>query len=205
MTLGQARRRFRALISEFDSRVPPDSIVDGFLDAGMEATSRRVPFYVATDTTTLALVATTQEYSLPSDFVQSIFVTHNGLHLRKSSIEEWERTEKEWRAEPHGGLQEYAFYAMKIVFRPIPNAATVAVASAATIRYFACPPTVTSNWPNTLGNQSQQVPIYYAVYEWSIAHPDSEQALVRGEKYLAAFEREVELIGREYAARGLSR
>ena len=203
MTISQAITTLREMVNERQARFPEDSVLAGvYMQSGAESLNRRAKFYVKDDTTTLALVAGTQEVSLPSDFVEAVWVQHNSVFLNKGSIEEWMREERAWRAEPTGFPAEYALYGLKIVFRKIPNAAAVSAASAAAIRYVACPPEIMANWPLNLGTQSQRVLLYFAAMEYSIAHPTDANAPLRAKAFREMAEAEAALIAQEYVARG---
>lgn len=199
------RSLWRELTGEKNETTHPDSVVDLYLQAGLEALNRRVGYHLTTDTTTIALVDGTEEYTLPTDCVEVVFVEHNGQLLDKTSIDEWRRQGINWRTATKGKSAEWAMYANKLVLSPRPNAAMVAEASACTLRYISTPPSITDSGPEQLITQDYRVIVYYAVAEYSRSYPDSAFAVKRADDYQAKFEAEAAGIAQNYASRGVAR
>jgi hypothetical protein len=204
-TAATLRSLWRELTGEKDTTEVPDTAVDLYLQAGLEALNRRVGYHTTTDTTTIALVDGTEEYTLPSDCVGVIFVEHNGQPLDKSAIEEWRKQGINWRASKRSKPAEWAMYANKLVLYPRPDAQTVVEAAACTLRYVSTPPDFATYGPEQLQSQDWRVAVYYAVAEWGRSYPDGSFAKQRSDDYQAKFESESALIAKNYEDRGVAR
>ena len=180
----------------------PDATVDIYLQEGVEALCRRIRYHYKDSTSDVTIVAGTQEYSLPTDLMEIKFVTWNGQDLIKSSIEEFRRKGIKWQQEPQGFPEEWAHYANKIIFRPIPSAAAVAAAANPTIRYVSRPAAVSGGFAQ-LDLNDWSIPVWWAVAEWSIAHPDSAVAQQRAANFRKMFDDEAELLAAFYGLRGV--
>jgi hypothetical protein len=202
-TFGQvARSLWRELTNERNTTRVPDATIDIYLQLGLNALNRRVKYHYNTDTTTIALTAGTQEYALPTDFCEVVFVEHAGKEIKKASVALWRKEEFDaWRRETADGPMEYAIYANKIAFRPTPDAAAVAAGSTATIRYVNTPPDVGASGFDQLGTQDHSVVVFYAVGVWFTSYKASVQVRDRGEDYFQLFETEAKLILAYYDAR----
>ena len=131
--------QFRDSTGEENTTVFPDTRVYRLLNRAQRKVNLAIGYYWR-DVTSVTLVAGTQEYSLPSDFQDIVFIEHNGNMLKKGDYEEW-LDDGDWRNKKDLPL-EYAIYAGKLIFRPKPNAAAVGLSATPTIRYIACPPDV---------------------------------------------------------------
>lgn len=204
-TIAEARTQFRELTNERDTTVLADSVVDGYIQQGLEALNRRIRYHYTTTTNSITLVAGTQEYDLPSELVELKWVEWNGSDILKSSIEEWRRKSIKWRQEEKGVLEEWSQYANKIVFRPTPTAAVVSAASGVTLRFVSRPAGFTASGMAQLNYQEWDLPIYRAVYLFSICYPDSAMAAGRAQELNNIFEKEAEAVAQFYALRGVQR
>ena len=198
------RSWWRELTGEFDTTVVPDITVDRYLWDGAKALNRRVEYHLSTSTTDVTLVANTQEYSLPSDCIRITWLELGGTELQKTSIEELRSREIDWRNEAAGFPREWAQFADKLVLYPKPSSAAVAAAANPVVRYVSTPPSFSTDVLEQLATQDHVLAIYYGVAMWAEAHPDSSVAAQRAEKFLATFEREMEMVRAFYAARGLA-
>lgn len=203
-TIVEARSLFRELTNERSTTVVSDATVDIYLQEGVEALCRRIRYFYVTDSSSVTLVAGTQEYSLPTDLLELKFLEWNGQELIKSSVEEYRRKGIKWRQEPTGFPEEWYIYANKVGFRPIPNAATVAAAANPVFRYIGRPSAVSGGF-SQLDINDWSVPVYKAIALWSMAHPDSAIAIQRASHFNDLFDKEAQLIDQYYQLRGLSR
>lgn len=194
------RSLWREWTNERDTDVVPDATVDTYIDSGLIALNRRIGYHWTTSTGT-TLVASTQEYALPDDCIEVLFVEHNGQELQKRSVEDWRRDGELWRTEAVGTPSEWAHYGNKLVLRPAPNAAAVAAASTLTIRYVSTPPSVTAFGPDQLAPQDWRSAVAFGVAEWSSAHPDSALAVGRAKAFMDQFNAEAALAGTRYGSR----
>ena len=200
--VADARSLWREYTGEKDITVVPDSIVDIYIQAGIDELNRRIEYHLTDDSSSIVLVSGTQEYALPTDAVKIVWVQWNGKDLQKRSIDDWRNRELDWRNEV-GQPQEWAMYANKLVLRPIPIAAAVAAAASPVIRYISRPGAVATVGFAQLNTQDHRVPVYWGVYQWSVAYPDSALAQQRATQFLGAFTSAAQEIGRSYSERGL--
>lgn len=197
---------WRELTNERNVVRVPDSTVVLYIQAGLEALNRRIEYHYTDDSSTVVIVAGTQEYPLPLDFLELVWAEHAGRELKKSSIERWRsETQDAWRREAGTEPAQYAVYANKIILRPVPNAAAVAAGATLTIRYRSTPPDFGSFGFDQLLSQDFRLPVYWAVAEWSAAYPDSAQAVQRRDFYRALFDSEAQAVAKQYADRGTQR
>lgn len=208
--LGTGRSLWRELTGEkytpADETSPvPDSVVDIYLQLGAEETNRRLHYHVEDDTSSIMLVAGTQEYEAPENWVEVQIIEHNGRELEKTSVETLRSREKPWRLAPNGTPQFWAHYANKLVFIPAPDAAAVAADATPFVRVVTAVPSVTTNGFAQLPSQEQPLCVMYGAYLWCVAYPDSALAQHRAQGLLQAYERGVEAVGGQYIRRGLPR
>jgi hypothetical protein len=195
------RSLWRLLTGEIFATVT-DAIVDTFIDLGMCELNRRLHFN--TSQTTLALTAGTQEYSLPTDFVDVLHVRHGSQRpMQKGSTDQWEMDNADWQNET-GEPLHWALYANKLVLRPTPTAAAVALAASVTLRYVAMPPTVTTNGFLQLAQQDQRLAVYWGAYIWSACYPDSAVAQQRAAALRKDFEDGTAAATGDYGRRSIS-
>lgn len=197
------RTLWRELTNELDTTTILNTVVDIYLNEGLKELNRRIRYHRTTDTTTLALLAGTQEYAVPSDFVYPEWIEFNGQRLQKRDVDSWERDGTQWRAKS-GRPQEYAIQGNKVIFFPIPDAAAIADDGSPDLRYVSTPPSVTTSGPEQLGSQDTDIAVYYGVALWSMAHPDSAIAQGRLQGMMALFEAGVERIKNDYAERSVA-
>ena len=206
MTRAEAITLWRELTNERNTTSVPDTTVDFYFHAGLETLNRRNKYHYADNTAGITLVNGTQEYSLPTDFVEMVWVEHAGRELKKSSVEHWRSKDRDaWRREDGSEPAEYALYANKIVFRPKPNAAAVATGANPTFRYINTPPDFNTSAFDLLLTQDHRIAVYYAVAEWSFTYPDSAAAFKRGEYYQGRFDQESGMVKEYYEKRSTMR
>lgn len=186
------------------SAIVPDSVPILYIDSGMEALNRRIRFHWTTDSTSIALVAGTDEYAMPVDTIEIRWVQWNGKELPKGSIDEWRARGDDWRNEDPGLPREWAFYGNKVVVRPRPTAEAVAIGNP-TLRYCSKPPSIAIAGADQLATQDQRVPVYWGVAEYSASYPDSAAAQQRVAHYSKAFDEESQLLSVAYRDRAMDR
>lgn len=187
-TVQSLRSLWRELTGEQDTTVIPDATVDIYVQAGLEALNRFVGYHMTTDTTTVVFVNGTQEYSIPADCLEMLWIEYNNKLLDKTSAEEWQRQGVNWRGAKRGMPTEWAIYANKLIFYPTPDAATVNTAASPTLRYVSTPPSFTTNGPDQLASQDWRIAVYYGVAEFSRSYPDSAFAAKRADDYQQKFD-----------------
>jgi len=199
------RSLWRELTNEFSTTVIPDSVVDLYLNGGLQALNRRVHYHLTDTTSAVTLVAGTQEYDLPTDTVMVAWVQWNGREIPKSDTDEWRRRDVDWRNAKAGAPQEWAHYRNRIIFYPSPDANAVATAATPLIRYVSTPPDFATSGAEQLALQDRRIIVYWGVAEWANAHPDSALATIRAEAFQQRFEEEAEAIKADYLARMVGR
>jgi len=199
------RSLWREYTNERNTTVVPDLTVDIYLQSGLEALNRRVRYHWADSLTDITLVAGTQEYTVPTDCVEIVWLEWNGNEVAKTSMDQLRSRLINWRGQKAGPPQEWAFYRNKLILIPTPDAATVATASHPIFRYVSTPPSITSAGPEQLNSQDYRIPVFYGVAEWATAHPDSALATLRAQGFKAMFEGEADSIASQYDARLVAR
>ena len=180
----EMRDLFRELTGEKYAATVSDAVVDQYLQRGLEWYNQVTEYKFTTGAAGVTLVAGQQEYVLASDVVRVHWVEWNGHELIRGDIEEWRRRGEDWRSEEAGTPEQWAVYGQRIVFRPAPNAAAVAVQATPVIRYISDPPSITTNGPEDVPAQDRRLPVYYGAHLWSIAYPDSALATQRSSELL---------------------
>lgn len=188
------RSLWREFTGEHDTAVPDDSVVDLWIDRGLEALNRRLRYHWTTDSTSIVLVSGTQEYALPTDLIELRWVQWNGRELAKGDIQEWRRNYDEWRNEPAGEPQQFAIHGDKLVIRPVPSGEAVAAAASPVFRYCSKPPSVTSAGAEQLNTQNQPVAVAYGAGAYCGSYPDSAAFQSRQQSLMKLFEDEVQTL-----------
>jgi hypothetical protein len=196
---------WREFTGEHDTAVPDDTVVALWIDRGLEALNRRLRYHWTTDSTSVVLVAGTQEYSLPSDLVELRWLQWNGRELAKGDIQEWRRNYDEWRNETAGEPTQFAQYGDKVLFRPTPSAEAVALAASPVFRYCSKPPAVAVSGPEQLNSQNWPVAVAYGAAAYCGSYPDSAAFAARRDSLMKLFEDEVQTIALDYADRALKK
>lgn len=196
------RTTWRGYVNETDTTVVPDATVDRYLRDGLTQTNRRIGYYFKDSDITL--VAGTQEYALPTDYVHEVFAYWNTLQLKKADVEQWIADNESFQAQS-GAPREYAIYGAKIIIFPVPDANSVAADATVTLRHIATPPDFASSGPSGLLTQDHEVPIYAAVALWSMAHPNDALAGYRAMAFNTKFEDECQKVAEIYERRRLLR
>ena len=148
-------------------------------------------YKVKTDTTNVSLVDGTQEYDLPSDFYEMIFVEHASADapLVEWSMDDMRNQKIDWRAaSSESKLVQFYLTKDAIGLYPKPNASAVTSGATLTFRYVANPAAYESGGPSDLPDIDHRLVVYWAVLEWCSQNPDSPQALTRLETYRQLFQ-----------------
>jgi hypothetical protein len=196
---------WREFTGEHDTAVPDDTVVALWIDRGLEALNRRLRYHWTTDSTSIVLVAGTQEYSLPVDYVEVRWVEWNGRRLAKGDVQEWQSRGDNWRQETTGEPLEYAQYGDKIIFRPVPSAEAVVIAASPVFRYCSKPPAVATSGPEQLSSQNWPVVVAFGAALYCGSYPDSAAFAARRDSLMKYFEDEVQVVAVDYKDRGLDR
>lgn len=176
-TLDQLLLSMRKRIGNPDLRDAPDRELTDFLQHAYEWAAAEFDLVVTTDTTTLALVADTQEYTYPSDLLVVLWVEWNGSRLTPKTVFEWDRSGVDWRGAESGTPREFALQGRKLILYPKPNAAAVASDSAATVRYYAQGGALatSSTAATPLGEGDQQLVVERAAWAWNSLRAGDEK------------------------------
>ena len=204
-TSGGIRSLWRELTNEKDTAVVPDSTVDVYLDGGLQALNRRTGYHITTDTTSVVFLSGTQEYTLPTDVIELLWIEHNGVRLSKTDVETLNRRETDWRGAAAGLPLYWMHEGNRLIFYPKPDAAAVAADASPTLRYISSPGSFTTVGAAQLATQDTRIPVYYGVAEWASAHPDSALAVHRAQAFMKMFSEEATGILDYYRRRQLER
>jgi parallel beta helix pectate lyase-like protein len=200
---GWARELWRELTNERDEDVVPDAVVDLYLQRGAEALNDIIRYH-RTDGT-ITLVAGTQEYAAPSDFIECEYVTWQNKDLEKGDIERWREKGIDWRNEPAGPPVEWAVYAQRLVLRPTPNAAAVGAAATIGLRYVSTPVDVSTFGFAQLPNHYHRLAVYYGAALWGGCYPESQRSVLLEQTLMGRFTAEGQAAASDYGARPLGR
>lgn len=153
-----------------------DRTLDEFLYRGLEWLAGEFGFSITTSTTGITLVAGTQEYTLPADCAEIIWVEHNTKRLTPKSTFQWDREGNDWRDVTDGTPTEFAVEGRKIIFSPAPDATAVSDDSTPDFRYFATAPALSSSGIDRLGDQEHILAVYWAGWQYSLLHASEDPA-----------------------------
>jgi hypothetical protein len=200
------RNLWRELTNERNLIVVPDSVVDIYLDFGIQEFYRRTHFFYVTDSTDVTLVVGQQEYPMPTDAVEIVWVQYGSNRLlEKGSVEQWRRLGEDWRNEPEGEPRFWSHYGgNNFVIRPAPSALAVAAAPNLTIRRKSTPPSVTTNGLSGLPSLYLRPVVMYGAALWSAAYPDSVVAQQRAAFLKAEFDADATNAQEDFARREIS-
>lgn len=191
----------RRMIGNPTAHAVPDYVLTPYLDEGQEALNRRVGWNYTDSSADVTIVNGTQEYTLPTDVVEILWVEHNDLFLARSDQDEYLRRGIQWRSTTAATPTEYYHYGGKIGLYPKPNAAAVSADSTLTIRYRATPATVPTNGPAHLPTQDHRVLCYYAAARYL----QNKGELDRAKGLFDVFNMEAEIIAAQFKGRKVSR
>lgn len=192
MDAAAGRLLFRTLTNEQNTTVLPDSPstggqgVDTYLQRGLEEFSRQVGgYFVKTGTVTITDVA--QEFDLPTDFVDVLWVRHNSLYLKRTTEAELLTNKVNWTTTAAATPTEYAVVGEQLLFYPKPSAAAVSADSTPDVRYLATPPAYTSSAFDQVHEQDHPLPVYYAAALFIQLHNDVPEMQARAKNLLELF------------------
>lgn len=184
----------------------PDSVVGVYLTWALHWINRIAKYHYTTDTTTIALVAGQQEYTLPSDIVEARWLRHGLIDLQRGDVERWRSDDLAWASEPAGNPREWALYGgQQIILRPAPSAEAVAEAPTCTLRYVSAPADIMTAGPAQLPTQAYRIVVDKAAAIFFEGYPDTALA----EQKVAAISKEAEdaaqLFAQEMAMRSITK
>lgn len=151
-----------------------DRVLALYLTTALETLASELEYSYTTDTTTIALVADTQEYTLPATLNFLLWVEWNDKRLTPKSTFDWDRSGVDWRGADSGTPSEYAVQGRKLIFNPPPDSDAVTDDSAATIRYIAASAGYTTSGATNMADQDTLLAVYLAAAEWLGMHPSNE-------------------------------
>lgn len=171
MTQAAAILALRNFIGELETAVLPDTTTGSLtgalelLQQGAEQLNDDLGYFTKDSTITLVDGA---ESTLPTDFLEVVFVTLDGNLLHPTDIETLNTHVPNWRNAPKGTPEQFYIYSGKVGFYPVPDAAAVAMTT--TMRHTAAPTISTTPGFDNLATQHHRIPVYFAAYLWLMAH-----------------------------------
>jgi hypothetical protein len=174
MTEIEAVAWFRELTGEKNDVAVPDDTVLEYLRRGYEvlADELGIPY----GTVEVALVANQQEYDLGSAVLQIVTATIGERRLRSKTIGEWQRAFVGWEHEEAGEPTEIAVLGRKVVLRPKPDVATVALSPELRLLFLRSPGLTDEGSLEGMadfGSHETRLAVMYGVLEWA-DHPGSQ-------------------------------
>ncbi len=184
----------------------PDSVVDIYLTWAAHWLNRIARYHYTTDTTTIALVAGTQEYTAPLDLVEAKWLRYGFKDLQRGDVERWRGDDLNWASEAAGEPREWAMYGgFQIVLRPTPDAEAVAANPTCTLRYVSTPPEMSVSGPEQLPTQAYRILVEHAAALWFISFPDTALSESRVTAMMKLADEEAALFAQEMSIRSISR
>jgi hypothetical protein len=198
------RNLWRELTNERNTQVIPDSVVDIYLDWGLQELNRRIHYHYTT-ASDIILVAGVQEYTMPVSAIEIVWIQYGSSRLlEKGDVEQWRRLGEDWRNEALAEPLYWAHYSQNFVIRPAPSALAVSAAPNLTVRRKDTPPSITTNGPEQLPTEAYRVVVVYGAFLWSSCYPDSVVAQQRAAALKGEFEASVQALIESYARRSIS-
>jgi len=197
------RSLWRDLVNELDSATITDTMADTYIQRGLEALNRLARYHWTTDSASITLVAGQQEYPLPTNIMEIEWIEWQGKELDKESMALWRRGSDPWRTEPDGAPRGWCQYGQTLIFRPTPDAATVAKQANPILRCVTMPDSFTTFGPLQLQQENWPIPVFYAAALWSTCHPESALSASRAKDLMDLFNNEAERLVAQYGRHGL--
>lgn len=198
MNQAAARTLWREFVTEKDTTRVADSTIDLYLQRGLEALNRIVG-YAWKDDTSVSTASGTQEYTLPTDCVEILYVLYGTTLIPKTDLDDLRRDGIDWRGTTAAPPTFYYVFGRKLGFYPKPNATTTV-----TLRYIAAPLDFTASGFDQLADQDQALPIYYAASLWGETHPGAAMQAPAA-ALMQRFLQEATVLKQQYDARKLVR
>lgn len=162
----------RELVGAPALNLVPDRTLQKYAIAGLEWMADQFRIYLKTGT--VALVASTREYTLPVDFLQLVSLTWHYNYLTPGSVAGWARDQESWENTTAAAtLSEYALLGRSLILKPPPSAAAVATASTLSLRYLSSQQGLTTSGAAGLSEADQRIGVYHAAREYCASHPDN--------------------------------
>jgi len=201
VTQAEGRTLFRDLTNEQDTNIVTAAQVDQQISLGQEALNDLIGYFIKDDTSTIALVNGTQEYTLPADCLEVLHATWNNTFLKEETLDEARRNYTNWlSASASATLESYVLYGRKLLLIPKPNATAVSSDGFVDLRYVATPTAYATTAFDGLASQHHAIPIYYAASLWLDAH-GFDGAMVRSQRLMEKFLQRAEGARRHYQSR----
>lgn len=196
MTEAEGRTLLRNLITEHDTAIVSDDDLDLYLDRGQEATNALIRYH-QTDDTSISTASGTQEYTVPTDVLDIVWVEWNATMLKRTDQADLRRRGIDFRDVAAAAPEEYYLHGRKIGLYPKPNAIQTL-----RIRYVSTPAAYTDSAFAQLATQDHRLVVLYAAHLWLTAH-GLDSNFGRAERFRQQFEREALQAKALYDARNL--
>lgn len=158
MTSAEQRTLFRELVNETDTTALSDDRIDYYLKAGARALNDLIAYYVVDDTSTMTIAAGTQEYALPADLIEVLWVEMQSAMLTLTDEQKLLDEKQFWRTAPANIPKQYYLTGhRKMGFFPKPAGAYSYV-----LRYVGTPTDAITN----LATQHRDIPVFWAAGLW---------------------------------------
>ncbi len=196
MTQAEGRAMWRRLVTEPNTTVVADTEVDTWIDGGQEALNDLIDYHITDDSSSITFVSGTQDYTLPTDCAQVLWVEWNGAFMKEADEEHFRRNYTEWRQTAAGSPTDYFVTGRTISFWPKPNVTT----PKPTIRYVSTPVAYATTAFAQLCTQHHRIPIYHGAAAWLIAH-GLDGSFARASKFMELFEQRAQGAAKHYGFR----
>lgn len=166
MNQAEGRSLWRELVTEPDTTIVADALIDLYIDRGQRALNDLINYHITDDSTNITFVSGTQDYSLQADCIKVLWVEWNSVVLNEADAEHFRRNYTEWRQTTAGSPTDWFVFGRSISFWPKPNTTT----PKPILRYVSTPTAYSSTAFNQLCSQHHEIPVYFAAAEWLTAH-----------------------------------
>lgn len=198
MTAAETYTFWRELTTEPNTTIWPDAtVLVNFLRPAMSETNRRIRYYLK-DSTSIDVLTSTQEYDLPSDFVETVWLELGTAMLDNLDQLRTRTDQSTWRQQAASTPTSFYTYGLMLGLVPKPNAAAAALTL--TLRYVATPTWDATNGFEKLATDHHHIPVYRAAQLYFEAH-GYDQHFARAARFQAIWETECERVREFYAHR----
>lgn len=147
-----------------------------WLADALDRLARELKYSLTEDQHSLTLEADEQEYPLPTDVQQLMWIRYAGIKLKPSTTYEWDRDGLNWKEAVAGIPSEYAYEGRKVIFDCPLSAGAISSYPRATVKYVSTSHGITlANMPG-LPDADARLACRLAALQFCYARPTAENA-----------------------------
>ena len=184
MTQREFLSELRELIGNPTQAVTADRQLMPYVRAALDFLARKLRYALKEDSQSLVLKAGVQEYDLPSDVSQLMWVRIAGKKLSPSTTYLWDRDGNDWKNATAGVPAEVAFEGRKLILDRAPSSQFLAGNSGANARgdykFISSSPGIRPTHIPGLPDADARLAVLYAAVRYCTANPTDENTKRRG-------------------------